>query len=386
VRDGVRAREAAFLQAAERLIYGSPSNPLRALLAWAGCELGDLGRMITGDGVEGALSSLRTAGVFVTEDEFRGRIPIRRGSLEIAVEPAAFDNPERPAGIDGAATGTLTAGRLPLHFTWTFLEAEASAERLLLASHGLDAARMAFWLPGPPEIAGMHHAIVHAKMGRAPDRWFAGGSPPGRGDGEAFHVLRGWRIARRVLPELGPDIEWLPPGHAEVVARWLAESPRPVAIRCVASAAADIADVATDGGLDVSGIVVLAEGAPLPPATRERLKRAGMGIFARHATPETGFIAGACAASASDEMHLYADRLAVIGGSDAEEAAPLAFTSLSLEAPKVLLNVELGDRGTLRRKSCGCAMGRAGLAWHVKLVGDLAAADADRMDAATGAS
>ena len=32
----------------------------------------------------------------------------------------------------------------------------------------------------------------------------------------------------------------------------------------------------------------------------------------------------------------------------------------------MLLNVELGDHGRLRQRSCDCALGRAGLSWHVR--------------------
>jgi hypothetical protein len=58
--------------------------------------------------------------------------------------------------------------------------------------------------------------------------------------------------------------------------------------------------------------------------------------------------------------------LAVIGPDPDGPAEPFAFTVLSLAAPKVLLNVELGDHGRLRRRLCECALGRAGLAWHLR--------------------
>ena len=214
---------------------------------------------------------------------------------------------------------------------------------------------------------GLHNLLVHSKLGKPPQRWFSTSPAPDRGEGLAFWIDRGWRVGRRLLPRLGPAPEWVPAERAEEVARWLASAPQPAVLKCFASSALRVASAAVAAGLDLSRSVVFAGGEPLTLARREFLARSGLRAFARYAATETGFIAGACPhGEDGGEMHLYSDRLAVIGPEPEGPAAPFAFTVLSLAAPKVLLNVELGDHGRLRRRSCGCALGRAGLAWHLR--------------------
>jgi len=358
---GVRRREAAFLECAERLIFAAPHGPLARLLRWAGCEPGDLRRLVAADGLEAALARLRAAGVWVSAEELRGGAPLRRSGLTLALAPGDFDNPLAAGRIAGASSGS-TGAALPVRYSWQFLAGEAAHELLLLASHGRGDAPVALWLPGPPGIAGLHNVLVHAKLGRPPRRWFSPSPAPAAGSGLPFHADRGWRVLRRLLPRLGPAPEWVPPERAEDVARWLAASPRPAVLKCFASAAVRVAGAAAAAGLDLSRHLVLAGGEPLTAERRGFLARAGLRVFARYAATETGFVAGACPAGASGgDMHLYADRLAVI----ATEHGALAFTSLSLAAPKVLLNVELGDHGQLRQQACDCALGREGLVWRV---------------------
>src|SRR6188508_2774260 len=83
-------RAESFLTVAERGIYGHPRSPYLALLRAAGCELDDLRAMVRADGLEAALSSLRRAGVYVSYEEWKGRQPLVRGSLEIEVGPHSF--------------------------------------------------------------------------------------------------------------------------------------------------------------------------------------------------------------------------------------------------------------------------------------------------------
>ena len=402
-------REAAFLDAMDRLVFslGEVGNgrdggrggrgPLRRLLHWAGCERGDLRRMVLADGIEATLTRLGAAGVRISADELRGRVPLRRSGLEIATAPRDFLNPLLGGGVAGATSGS-TGRRVAVRYSWPFLAAEAADEQLLLASHGMEGAPLALWLPGPPGIAGLHNLLVHAKLGAPPERWFSPSPPPAASEGLAFCADRAWRAARRVLPRLGPAAEWTPPENAERVARWLAAAPRPAVLKCFAGAALRVAAAAEAAGLDLSRHLVLAGGEPLGEARRAYLARTGLRVYARYAATEAGFLAGACPHGESGaDMHVYSDRVALVGlgglggqggqggqgglgGSadlnDPEDAPPtvrstaagsrpLAVTSLTLEAPMVLLNAELGDHGTLRRQGCDCALGRAGLSWRV---------------------
>ncbi len=85
-------------------------------------------------------------------------------------------------------------------------------------------------------------------------------------------------------------------------------------------------------------------------------------MFGRYVTTETGWVAAACPLAPSPaHLHLYTDRLAVIADEGAGASDALLFTTISPSAGKQLLNTDLGDAGSLRRRPCGCPLGSAGL-------------------------
>jgi len=78
VQRQLASREEAFLGFVENAIYGFPASPYLKLLRHAGFELADVQRMVRESGIEDTLESLHDAGVYVTQDEFKGRAPVRR--------------------------------------------------------------------------------------------------------------------------------------------------------------------------------------------------------------------------------------------------------------------------------------------------------------------
>ena len=86
-------RDATFLALVRESVYDHAPSPYRQLLKLAGCEYGDLERLVTKDGVEEALRTLHRHGVYLTVDEFKGRRPVVRGNTTIAVDPRRLRNP-----------------------------------------------------------------------------------------------------------------------------------------------------------------------------------------------------------------------------------------------------------------------------------------------------
>ena len=83
----------------------NPRSPYRPLFAQAGIELGDLAVLVRSEGLDRALGRLYDAGVRVAYEEFKGRRPLERPGLTLAVQPDDFDNPAL-----GLAVGWTTAG------------------------------------------------------------------------------------------------------------------------------------------------------------------------------------------------------------------------------------------------------------------------------------
>jgi hypothetical protein len=74
LRQRLERREPDFLDLARATIFANPASPYRALLRHAGCEYGDLERLVRQDGVEGALRVLHREGLYLTVEEFKGRL------------------------------------------------------------------------------------------------------------------------------------------------------------------------------------------------------------------------------------------------------------------------------------------------------------------------
>jgi hypothetical protein len=87
IRQRLRDRESNFLTFARRAIYENARSPYLSLLRMAGCEPGDLERMVRADGIEKSLERLRDAGVYVTIEEFKGFKPLVRGSVSLQRTP-----------------------------------------------------------------------------------------------------------------------------------------------------------------------------------------------------------------------------------------------------------------------------------------------------------
>jgi hypothetical protein len=78
---------------------------------------------------------------------------------------------------------------------------------------------------------------------------------------------------------------------------------------------------------------------------------------------ETGPMAWGCAAPAcSDDMHLFHDLHAVV---QPPGDPSLFVTSLRRAAALVMLNLSMGDQGTLAASACGCPLERLGWTTHV---------------------
>jgi len=89
----LQEREASFLRLIGQGVFARRDSAYRKLFAHAGVSFEDVCDLVARRGLEQALAILFDAGVYLRLDEFKGRRPIRRGSLVLEVEPHDFDNP-----------------------------------------------------------------------------------------------------------------------------------------------------------------------------------------------------------------------------------------------------------------------------------------------------
>lgn len=368
----LEGRTLDFLALVRRGIYEHASSPYRPLLRRAGCEYGDLERLVRQDGVENALRTLLRQGVYLTVEEFKRRRAVVRGSLTFAVEPEALRNPgvrvvlsSRSSG--GGGTGTS----VPMDLA--HLEDRAINTLLAMDARGGAAWTKAQWLvPGGGALAQL---LEFSRFGPPVRRWFTQVDParlPPRYRWSA-RVVRGSSLVARVpLP---------PPEHVSLedpsaIIHWARSVLREGAVPHLftfASSALRLCDMARERGGDLSGVQFTVTGEPMTGARLTSLRRCGATALPRYAITECGAVGFGCVApSQPDEVHVPRDLHGLIQAEDvAEVGVPrrsLFVSSIRPTAPLVLLNVSTGDQAEMSTRECGCALQRLGWTTHLHTI------------------
>jgi hypothetical protein len=367
LRARVAAREDSFLDLARRVVYANPDHPFHSLLAVAGCAYADLERAVRQDGLEAALQQLCSAGVYLTQDEFKGQTPLVRGGREIACGPERLTNPLITGLMETRSSGSRSPGTPTRKGTAFHVYREAHDQLILDAWHmgGAEWVQVRALLPS---TAGLNGAFRAARRGNPVKRWFAAmGSWTDTGHYRSVTAamvrlarLRGYAVP---LPEP------LPPNDFAPVARYVAGR-KQAGVRCVVSAFASpavrVAAAAVDEGLDIAGTLFLSGGEPSTAAKRQVVARAGAQWCVVYHIAEVGPIGYSCPELEGNSVHLLRDSLAVITRRrEAPLAAgpvnSLAFTTVLPFAARFLINTEMDDSGTLRTATCQCSFAACGL-------------------------
>jgi phenylacetate-coenzyme A ligase PaaK-like adenylate-forming protein len=139
------------------------------------------------------------------------------------------------------------------------------------------------------------------------------------------------------------------------------------------SAAVRLAALAARWGVELDGVSILAGMEPLTPGKAAEVKARGARIGSIYGLTEAGIAAVPCGDPVEpDDMHLAMHDLALIphrrSYGEVEALDAFMLTSLTSTPPKVLLNVETDDFGTLARRRCGCPLDDLGLHAHLSSV------------------
>jgi hypothetical protein len=368
-------REDNFLRLVEKGIFGYPRSPYLPLLKLARIELDDVQTMVRRKGLEDTLLALREAGVYVTFEEFKGREPIVRDGRVISVQAHDFDNPYLTHYYYGRSGGTTGAGtRIPTDLD--HLAAQVPDIVLAYETHGVLEGPKAIWFGVLPDGSGPNNILRQARFGQVPERWF---SPVVVAD---FKPSLENRLATQYIVCMGrlqgvpvPEPEAVGLNEAIVVARWAARAVQTdgaCLIRTHVSLAARVCVAAWEAGLNLEGATFMGAGEPPTPAKVRAITRTGACFVPIYVFSEAGH-AGIGCLSPTDENdnHFYRDILALIQhprevpGSGVTVDA-FHFTTLLPTAPKLMLNVESDDYGTVEPSSCGCQLERYGFTEHLR--------------------
>ena len=365
IMERLASRGAAVLHLVERLLRDRRS-PYRVLFRAAGCELGDVRALVARDGVEGALRALAEAGVYVASDEFKGRAPIVRGAETARVSDRDFDNPLIPGDFSSTTGGTHGRPRRIL-IDLDYLADMAPGWAVWFAAHDWLARPLVFVTPTYPGLVGRQLRCV--RFGKPYDAWFS----TGNGMSVGYRVVSAY-LNRLVRWRTGvPATVHVSLGDLGPVARHLAELTtrgRPPCVVTSPSTAARIVAAAEAQGRSLAGVCFLLGGEPVTLARRRAIEASGARAFATYGTSEMGQIGVQCALSVeTDGVHLFQDGVAVVSRArrlaTGETVDALLVTVFPPTCPKLMLNVEIGDYGTLEDRACGCRLGELGYGRHL---------------------
>jgi hypothetical protein len=360
VRRGAETREEQLVHMLEHAVYARPASPYGRLLAWAGVELGDARALVSEHGVDGALGRLYDAGVHVSLDELKGRVPIERAGLTIEPREDAFDNPLVRSTFS-AQTGGSRGPAIRVRMNFGSLVRGSAYTALLLSAFDLFGRPTFLWRPVPPGRAGLHWALQASKLGQPIEHWF---TQTRLGPSKELAYLRAALLGTRLWAVPVPTPEYVPLDQAVTVARRLAG--RRAHLNAPASSAVRVCLAAEEHGLDIGGTLFRVGGEPLTEAKAEVVARAGARIICTYSISEIGRVGVPCAAPAHrDEQHLCTDTLGVVQRDRGTGIGGLHYTTLHPHARVLMLNAEVGDGGVLTRRECGCALGELGLDLHV---------------------
>lgn len=375
VRWRMAEREKNFLRLVERGIFGYRRSPYLPLLKLAGCEMGDIQNMVRSRGLEGTLRTLREAGVYITFEEFKGRLPIVRNGKVIPVRAHDFDNPYLSHYYQAETGGTTGAGTR-VEIDLDHIANIAPLIMLTYDAHGIIDVPTAFWRGILPDSSGLISILPDVRFGQVPRKWF---SPIMSRD---FRPSLKYRLATQYIVAMGrlfgAPIPWPEPvslDQAAIVARWVAKTLKAYGaclIRTNVSMALRVCIAARKERLHLTGATFMGGGEPPTPAKVREITQVGARWIPSYWFIEAGVVGQGCSRPVDvNDIHLCKDSLALIQyprqvpGSEIVVNA-FHFTTLLPTAPKLLLNVESDDYGIIETRSCGCPLEGYGFTEHLR--------------------
>jgi hypothetical protein len=375
LRGRLQRREADFLALVRGAVFEHRDSPYRQLLAWAGCEYGDVERLVGQRGVEGTLSALFQAGVYLTADELKGRRPVVRGSGSFVVNPDRLRNRAATSHLAGHSTGS-GGPRTPVRIDLASLWDQVIDLRLFIeARRDADSVHAVWGVPGGWIVSLL---LRLAGCGVTPARWFSQVDPAA----PSLHPRYRWSARALRWGATLAGVRMPSPHHVSIetplpIARWMADVLRGGRVPHVwtyASSATRLCRAATEAGVDLRGARFSVSGEPATPARLAAVRQSGAEIVPRYGASDCGQIGFGCLApEAVDEVHWLSDLHALIQTVEPEPrsrlpGALLFMSSLRPTARMILLNASLGDQAVVTSRDCGCPFERLGWSLHAHTI------------------
>jgi len=369
----IKNREANFLNIVKPL-FTNPDHPYTQLFQLAGCTYADLEAETGRYGLETTLSRLLADGVYLTLDEFRCNNEIVRGGKHIQAKMEDWDNAAGKGPLQNFSSGSSGGKSLRTSHGIEYAKFGFAGGHIMMDEFQFgEVALVAMW-PILPSSSGLGFCMGGAKVGRPTERWFAlgGGSML---KNPHYKALTAAIVARlRLAGANVPYPTYLEQDDFTPVAEFIAKRKRegmPAGMSGMVSSITRVAAAAIDNGLDISGTFALVTGESLTDAKRELIESAGIEVYPAYATSEFGGIGVPCRQMRSGNcVHIARPNLALVAKRqeswNEEEVDSLHITNLLSFAPRMLINVEIGDTGVIEPATCDCEYSRLGYNLQVR--------------------
>lgn len=378
LQERIQHREENFLRLLERGVFGYQHSPYLPLLNRVRIGFDDIKKRVESGGIESTLKWLLSEGIYYTVDEFKGKTPVKRNGFEFTLNEKAFDNPFISSAYEVRSGATRSAGTR-VRIDYDYLTQRSYYDAFILNLHEALTSPIANWFPVFPGAPGINSSLRFARIGNPPRKWFS--------QVDKSNIRVNWEKRWGVkyiffmsnllgVPLAKP--EYVSLNDASQIARWAAsvlEYQSNCVIYTFASSAIRVCMAAQEANLNIKGTRFLVTGEPLTPQKRKEIESLGARPVPIYGISEAGVIAAGCPEPHpdSDDCHFLIDTNAVITHrlkapySDSEVDAFL-FTSLLFEAPKILLNVGMGDYGSVREEDCTCEFSQLGFNTHISRI------------------
>jgi hypothetical protein len=372
IRHQIAHREENFLSTIRTNIFDNPTSPYLPLLDRANITYQDIEQLIAKHGLEGTLNELYDAGVYVTFEELKGRVPIKRGDLEYHVGNSAFDSPNLTESFisqSSGSTGKPSRTKLDLDY----MTHNNRHHSLIYHLHGVYDVPLAAWAGFLPILIITNLVLNATLRGANTHKWFsptrfATLSPTW------YYTLLSYLLAGivRLHGESYPFPEVVTMDDPSPIARWIVKTVQEhgsCLLVMTVSKALRLCIVAHEQGLDLTGAVIVVGGEPSTDIKIKTIEASGARHVSQYSFTEAGAVAIPCMNKKSiDDMHFMSNHMAMIQRPIAvhdQTVDAICLTTLMPLSPKTLLNAQTDDFGIVETRDCGCPLHDLGLERHV---------------------
>ncbi|MFC1846845.1 hypothetical protein ACFLYS_02150 [Chloroflexota bacterium] len=366
-------RNRSFLSLVRNTIYKNKNSPYSKLLNIAGCEYGDLEKLVKSNGIEYTLGKLENNGVYIKSKEFRGKQAVIRGGKTLHFREKDFENPFLTCHFETSTGASRSVGSRTM-YDFEFLTANWSVYNfLMLDAFGALNYPVIVWGPVLPGF-GLAAVLAYMKINKTPLKWFTQVDTSFKPSlinrlGMNYMVY----MARRLGIEC-PKPEYLPHNKLDRLAQLASETVIQYGGCCIdtyTSSAVLLCQSAKEKGVDIRGTKFFVGGEPITGAKRREIESVGAEICPAYSFMEAGYLGLGCFnPQYPDDIHVLTDSFALTKGNREAKIQhkpldSLSFTTLLPSAPKILLNYESGDIGLIKENKCGCYFDMLGYDIHI---------------------